>query len=245
MDQDPSRQDDAPLTDAKSEPDRPRVTVKFAQTLDGRIATSSGDGARRISGADSLELAHQLRADHQAILVGVGTVIADDPLLTVRLVKGKNPLRIVVDSRARVPLSAALLNDRSPHNTIIAHTRDAPRERIESLRSLGVQTLCVQADAEERVDLAGLLHILRERGIQSLMVEGGAQVTTQLIRRRLVDRLVVCVAPKLVGTGVNSIGDLSIARLDEALTFSQLTVQRIGVDVIFDGLLASGADTAE
>src|SRR5262245_29606065 len=101
--------------------DRPRVTVKFAQTLDGRIATSTGDGARRISGQDSLQLAHQLRADHQAILVGVGTVIADDPLLTVRLVSGRNPVRVVVDSSARVPLTAALLNDDGPESTIVAH----------------------------------------------------------------------------------------------------------------------------
>src|SRR5215208_6914905 len=102
-------------------PDRPTVTVKFAQTLDGRIATSTGDGARRISGPESLQLAHQLRAEHQAILVGVQTVIADDPLLTVRLVAGANPLRIVVDSTARVPLSAKLFHDEEPSNTLVAH----------------------------------------------------------------------------------------------------------------------------
>jgi 5-amino-6-(5-phosphoribosylamino)uracil reductase/diaminohydroxyphosphoribosylaminopyrimidine deaminase/5-amino-6-(5-phosphoribosylamino)uracil reductase len=216
---------------------RPSVTVKFAQTLDGRIATASGDGARKISGSDSLQLAHQLRADHQAILVGVGTVIADDPLLTVRLVAGRNPVRVVVDSHARVPVNAALLNDQAPGNTLIAHTDRAPRERLDALQRLGVKTLCVAEDEDRRVDLAALLDALRERGVETLMVEGGAQITTQLLRRQLVDRLVVCVAPKLIGEGLNSIGDLKINRLDQALTFRDLTVRQVGADVIFDGSL--------
>jgi riboflavin-specific deaminase-like protein len=224
--------------------ERPSVTVKFAQTLDGRIATASGDGARRISGSDSLQLAHQLRADHQAILVGVGTVIADDPLLTVRLVPGNNPVRIVVDSNARVPLSAALLNDGTPGSTLIAHTDKAPAERLEALQRLGAQTLCVPADDDGRVDLAALLGTLRERGVETLMVEGGAKITTQLLRLELVDRLVVCVAPKIVGEGLNSIGNLNITRLDQALTFSELTVKQVGPDVIFDGRLARSPDDA-
>jgi riboflavin-specific deaminase-like protein len=170
--------------------------------------------------------------------VGVGTVIADDPLLTVRLVRGRNPTRIVVDSLARIPPTASLLTDEAPGNTIVAHVPEAPSERLESLHKLGAQTLCIPADAEGRVDLAQLLRSLRQRGIESLMVEGGAAITTQLLRQRLVDRLVVTVAPKLVGTGLNSVGDLHITRLDEALTFSELTVKQIGPDVIFDGLLA-------
>jgi riboflavin-specific deaminase-like protein len=232
------------VADAEGSSSRPRVTVKFAQTLDGRIATSSGDGARRISGPDSLQLAHQLRADHQGILVGVGTVIADDPLLTVRLVPGKNPIRIVVDSKARVPASAALLNDDSPENTLLAHTADASDERLKALRRLGVQTMCTAANADGRVDLAALLCSLRQRGLESLMVEGGAQITTQLLRLQLVDRLIVCVAPKLVGEGLNSVGDLNIAKLDDALTFSELAVKQIGADVIFDGRLARKMNAA-
>jgi riboflavin-specific deaminase-like protein len=227
------------VTDEGQPRDRPRVTVKFAQTLDGRIATSSGDGARRISGQESLKLAHQLRADHQAILVGVGTVIADDPLLTVRLVSGRNPIRVVVDSLARVPVTAALLNDAAPGSTIVAHVPEAPAQRVGALRDLGAQTLCVPPNAEGRVDLGKLLSFLWQRGIESIMVEGGAAITTQLLRLGLVDRLVVTVAPKLVGTGLNSVGDLSISKLDDALTFSHLTVRQFGTDVIFDGQLAS------
>ncbi|MFN0072709.1 MAG: RibD family protein [Chloroflexota bacterium] len=217
------------------------MTVKFAQTLDGRIATASRDGARRISGPASLQLAHELRAEHQAILVGVNTVIADDPLLTVRLVPGSNPLRIVVDSTARIPITAALINDESPSNTLIAHTDRAPDTRLQALCQRGVQTLCVTMDQDDRVNLRALMVDLRNRGIESLMVEGGAAITTRLLHEQLVDRLVICVAPKLVGNGVNAIGDLSITRLDQALTFSQLTVKQLGKDVIFDGLLADAA----
>lgn len=227
------------MPDENVSSDRPWVTVKFAQTLDGRIATSSGDGARRISGQESLKLAHQLRAEHHAILVGVGTVVADDPLLTVRLVTGRNPIRIVVDSLARVPVTAALLNDDAPGNTIVAHGPEAPAQRLVAIQELGAQTLCVAPTADGRVDLEKLLTSLWRRGIESIMVEGGAAITTQLLRLRLVDRLVVTVAPKLVGTGLSSVGDLSISKLDDALTFSSLTVRQVGNDVVFDGRLAS------
>jgi riboflavin-specific deaminase-like protein len=226
------------VTDDDQSGERPRVTVKFAQTLDGRIATSSGDGARRISGQESLKLAHQLRAEHRAILVGVGTVIADDPLLTVRLVTGRNPVRIVVDSLARVPVTAALLNDDTPRNTIVAHVPEAPAQRLSAIHALGVQTLCVAPASDGRVDLGKLLTSLWRRGIESIMVEGGATITTELLRLGLVDRLVVTVAPKLVGTGLSSVGDLSISKLDDALTFSDLTVRQVGKDVVFDGQLA-------
>jgi riboflavin-specific deaminase-like protein len=218
--------------------DRPWVTVKFAQTLDGRIATSSGDGARRISGEKSLKLAHKLRADHQAILVGVGTVIADDPLLTVRLVRGRNPIRIVVDSLARVPVTSALLNDAAPGTTIVAHVPEAPQPRLWAIRELGAQTLCIAPSTDGRVDLGQLLATLRQRGIETVMVEGGATITTQLLRLGLVDRLVITVAPKLVGTGLNAVGDLNIRMLDQALTFSRLTVKQVGTDVVFDGQLS-------
>ena len=227
------------MPDENASSDRPWVTVKFAQTLDGRIATSSGDGARRISGEESLKLAHQLRAEHHAILVGVGTVVADDPLLTVRLVTGRNPIRIVVDSLARVPVTAALLNDDTPGNTIVAHVPEAPAQRLAAIHELSAQTLCVAPATDGRVDLEKLLGAVRRRGVESIMVEGGATITTQLLRLRLVDRLVVTVAPKLVGTGLSSVGDLSISKLDDALTFSELTVRQVGNDVVFDGRLAS------
>jgi len=205
--------------------------------LDGRIATSTGDGARRISGPESLQLAHQLRAEHQAILVGVQTVIADDPLLTVRLVAGANPLRIVVDSTARVPLSAKLFHDEEPSNTLVAHTSRADTARLSMIRALGVHTLCVQQTNEGQTDLRMLLGLLHERGIQSVMVEGGAIVTTALLRAKLVDRLIVCIAPKIVGSGTSAIGDLGIETLSQALTFSSSTFRQVGNDIILDACL--------
>lgn len=223
---------------------RPRVTVKYAQTLDGRIATSSRDGARRISSPPSLELAHRLRAEHQGIMVGVQTVIADDPLLTVRLVEGPSPRRVVADSTLRIPLTAALLNDGSPERTIIAHTSRADKSRIQAVRERGAETLEIEQDERGRVRLESLLKALRKRGFETLMVEGGAAVITELMRRKLVDRLVICVAPKIVGRGVDAIGDLGITRLADALTFQRLTVTQVGDDVVFDGEIAGEVATA-
>lgn len=236
-------QQTAPLMEGMRGPqerhDRPTVTVKFAQTLDGRIATSSGDGARRISGSESLQFAHQLRAEHQAILVGVQTVIADDPQLTVRLVVGDDPVRIVVDSTARIPLTAKLLNDACPANTVVAHTSRAASDRLAAIQTLGAQTLCVRQSSDGRTDLSTLLHLLRQRGIESLMVEGGAIITTALLRAQLVDRLIVCIAPKIVGSGISSIGDLGIETLSQALTFSSSTFRQVGNDIIVDARLAA------
>src|SRR6266511_2871663 len=145
------------MTMPSARPDRPHVTVKYAQTLDGRISTYTGDGARRISGPESLKLAHRIRAEHQAILVGVRTVLADDPLLTVRLVSGANPLRVVADSAARTPLDAALLTDETPSNTLIACTERAPKQRVKAIHRLGAQTITLPQDEHGRVDLVALL----------------------------------------------------------------------------------------
>jgi riboflavin-specific deaminase-like protein len=217
-------------------PTRPWVTVKLAQTLDGRIATATGD-SQWISGDASLRLAHELRASHDAVLVGIGTVLGDDPRLTVRLVPGDNPLRIVVDTRLRLPLSCHLLSE-EPERTIIAAAESACQARAAAIRERGARILPTRTTADGRVDLADLLRQLAAEGVRSLMVEGGACIVTSLLRARLVDRMVVSVAPKLLGTGVEAIGDLGIRRLADAMTFTRTSVRQLGDDVIFDCELA-------
>src|SRR5215468_6514226 len=122
--------------DRKPDPLRPRVTIKFAQSLDGRIATSSGD-SKWISSPQSLKFAHRLRAEHDAILVGIGTVLADDPHLNVRLVKGRDPVRVVVDSRLRIPVNSKLLTEADSRRTIIATAGRASTGKTRQLESLG------------------------------------------------------------------------------------------------------------
>ena len=218
----------------------PRVTVHYAQSLDGRIATCTGD-SQWIGGPASLKLAHQLRADHAAVLVGVGTVLADNPRLTVRLVEGPSPRRIVVDSRLRLPLATNLLVDGAAP-TCVATTPAAPRERVEAVLQRGAEVLVVGADEHGHVDLRRLLACLAaEHGVDSVLIEGGGGVITSALRQGVVDRLVVCIAARLIGSGVPAVGDLGVTRLCEAPGFAQARFRLLENDVIFEGLLAAPA----
>ena len=207
--------------------------MSYAQTLDGRLATASGS-SRWISAPESLRFAHQLRAEHDAVAVGAGTACKDDPRLTVRLVTGEDPLRVVVDSSLRTPLSAAVLVDGAAKGTILAVTERAPDERCEEAISLGATVLKLPADAAGRVDLHALLAELHSLGVRSVMVEGGAALITSFLSERLVDRLAVCIAPKILGRGIEAVGDLGIGDLTDSLTLTDISITHYGVDLVLD-----------
>jgi GTP cyclohydrolase II len=213
--------------------DRPLVTVHYAQTIDGRIASRTGD-ARWVSGERSLRLAHELRAAHDAVLVGIGTVLVDDPQLTVRLVPGNSPVRIVVDSTLRIAPDANVLRT-AEARTIIATTPRASDDRAAALRARGAQVLYTTADADGHVDLRDLLARLRVDGIRSLLIEGGRGIITTALRERVVDRLTVCIAPKVIGEGIAAVGDLHIDRLRDAMTFDRAGFIACGGDIVFYG----------
>ena len=216
---------------------QPFITVKFAETLDGRIATATGD-SQWISSPASLRLAHQLRREHDGIMVGIGTVIADDPQLTVRLVDGRDPLRIIIDSRLRIPDGARVLAGGAARHTLIAATASIDAGRADELESLGAEVLRLSSsDNASVVDLIELLDLLGRRGIASVLVEGGAGIITSLLSARRVDRMIVAIAPKIIGRGTEAVGDLGITRLGEAITFSSVKTRRLGPDIIFDGRL--------
>ena len=220
---------------ARRQSARPPVTVHYAQTLDGRLATRTGD-SQWISAEPSTTLAHRLRASHAAVLVGAGTVLADDPRLTPRLVEGPSPIRIVVDSSLRLPLSARLVADGAAP-TILATTDRAPRARRRAFTDAGVEVVVLATTPDGRVDLGALLDELGRRGIDSVLVEGGAGLITSLLRERRVRRLVVSIAPIVLGAGIEAIGDLDILRLRDALVFRRASFAQLGPDVIFDGEL--------
>lgn len=211
---------------------RPEITLKIAQTLDGRVATSRGD-SRWITGHESRRRGHALRAAHDAIIVGAGTVAADDPELTVRLVAGPDPLRVILDSRLRTPLTARVFG-RDPHRTLFATTDAAPAGLLAQVRGTGAGVVPFPP-AGGRVPLDGLVRELKVRGIRSALVEGGPEVIGSFLRARLADRMVVFVAPKIVGTGRAAIGDLGIEWLNAAIVLSDTTCERSGSDWVVTG----------
>lgn len=215
---------------------RPLVTITYAQTLDGRLATRGGS-SQWIGGPESLRFAHELRASHDAIMVGLGTVLADDPRLTVRLVAGRDPLRVVVDSGLRTPLTAAVLRDGAASGTLVACGETADPARHAAIEALGAEVLALPQGPGGGVELAALLAALAGRGVRSVMVEGGARLITSLLRGRLADRLAVCVAPKILGEGISAVGDLGLHRLADAYTLRGATVTPYGVDWVIDGAI--------
>ena len=179
---------------------RPLVTLKFATSLDGRIATASGE-SQWISGPPARERAHALRASHDAIMVGTGTVVADDPQLTCRLpgLDHRSPVRVVIDRHLRIPPTARLIADARRIPTWVLTLRSADPARRAGFLAKGVTLIEVDADREGQVDLAVALKALGERGITRLLVEGGAGLAAAFFRARLVDRLIWVHAPLAIG----------------------------------------------
>ncbi len=211
---------------------RPVVTLSYAQTLDGRLATSTGS-SQLISAPESLHFRHELRATQDAIMVGVGMGYKDDPRLTVRLATGRDPLR-VVDSTLRTPLTAAVLTEGAAPGTVLAVSDRAPAAKRNEVCALGATVLCLPTNAAGRVDLVSLLAALHQQSVGSVLVEGGAGMITALLRARLVDRLVVCGAPKILGAGIEAVGDLGIRELAQTLLMTGMSVTRYGVDLVLD-----------
>ncbi len=209
---------------------RPFVTLSYAQSLDGSIADRVGHPLP-LSGSQSMALTHRLRAAHDAILVGIGTVLADNPRLTVRLVAGKDPQPVIVDSRLRFPPYANLLrNVRSPW---IATGEEADPQRQEALEALGAKVFRLPS-TNGWLDLPALLRHLGESGINSLMVEGGAQIITSFLSSRLVDQIVLTIAPLLVG-GLRVVDSPGRSPFSPFPRLRRLSYQQLGEDLVLRG----------
>jgi len=177
----------------------PHVTLKAALTMDGRMATRTGD-SRWVTGEAARVRVHELRAVADAILVGVGTVLADDPLLTVRHVSGRDPVRVVIDSKLRTPPSAAMLHAASSAPTWVAHVPGVEPERVHALIEAGAELICVEAAADsDGVSLDALVRVLGARDIVKLLVEGGSDVHGSFLRSGLADRVALFMAPRVLG----------------------------------------------
>jgi GTP cyclohydrolase II len=207
---------------------RPYVVLKYAQTVDGRIATRRGD-AKWISSEAERRISHGLRAACDAVLVGVGTAIIDDPQLTVRMVPGSSPLRVVLDSTLRLPPTARVFDDGA--GTVVITTEPVSEERRAALRARGSGVHIVDA-GPRGVDLPSALQTLRALGVRSLLVEGGGRVITSFFSEKLVDRLVVAIAPTIMGTGVDAVGDLGVARVAESVHLTNRSIHQAGGDLL-------------
>jgi 3,4-dihydroxy 2-butanone 4-phosphate synthase/GTP cyclohydrolase II len=213
---------------------RPFVTLSYAQSLDGCISAKPGE-AFALSGSQSLTLTHQLRASHEAILVGIGTVFSDDPQLTVRHVRGKDPRPVVVDSRLRLPLDCKLLKDNSRSPLVVTRSNPDARRR-RALEAAGAQVIPLPANDRGQVDLGVMLNRLAEMGINSLMVEGGARIITNFLLERLADYIVLTVAPVLLG-GLRAVSDLGDHDPDRFRRLRNLGHKWLGEDLIVWGAL--------
>ena len=215
----------------------PFVALKTAMTLDGKIATAAGQSQWITNEASRYET-HRLRDIYDGILVGINTALADNPSLTTRLkeYQGRNPVRIVVDSRARLPLTAKLVTDGAAR-TIVAVTEQAPAERVEALRSAGVEIIV--AGSSNHVDMQSLMEQLGAMKISSVLVEGGGSVNFSLLQAGLVDRVYAFIAPKLVGgrDALTPVEGEGFQELDRAVELENIQLRQLGADVLLTGIV--------
>jgi GTP cyclohydrolase II len=217
--------------ESRAQRGRPFVTLAYAQSLDGSIA-GAGRRPLSLSGESSLQLTHELRAAHDAILVGIGTVLSDNPQLNVRLVPGSDPQPIVVDSHLRLPSASHLME--SGRGTWLAVTSDAEEQDEKRVRERGADVLRTPALDNGWVDLDALMASLVERGLSHLLVEGGARILTSFLKARLADYVVVTVAPRFVG-GVPALCE---NELSSSPCLRSWQTERVGDDLVVAGEIA-------
>jgi diaminohydroxyphosphoribosylaminopyrimidine deaminase/5-amino-6-(5-phosphoribosylamino)uracil reductase len=217
----------------------PWVILKVAASLDGKTATRSGE-SRWISGKEALSYVHRLRNKVDAILVGVDTIIKDNPLLTTRLPgrKSRDPIRIVADSKLRIPLTSGVLKLQSGAATILATTEKASSKKIRRLEQMGIKVL-VTSQYNGRVELPSLMKKLGALNITSLLIEGGSTINASALSSGIVDKVIWFYAPKIIGgkRSPGMVGGNGIETLEQAIALEDLRVRRLGEDILIEGYI--------
>ncbi|MBN2801838.1 MAG: bifunctional diaminohydroxyphosphoribosylaminopyrimidine deaminase/5-amino-6-(5-phosphoribosylamino)uracil reductase RibD [Deltaproteobacteria bacterium] len=213
----------------------PFVHLKSAITLDGFTATKSGD-SKWITDETSRTIAHNIRSESDAVLVGINTVLKDDPDLTVRLCKGINPVRIVLDTNLKIPMNSKLVNTAGTlSDVIIIHKNGADLKKIEALHNKNVKTIENPVDASGYLDLKNLISEFNNMGFLKIMVEGGATVTGSFIRQNLADKLSLFIAPKIIGEGISWSGFKGADSIKEGNNLKNLKVTTLANDILIEG----------
>lgn len=212
----------------------PLVTLKIAATLDGKIATHTGE-SQWITGEGARAAAHLLRASHDAVMIGVGTALADDPELTCRLpgLEGRSPVRIVLDRRLRTPLTGKLVSSAATAPTWIVTLSSADRDRRKAYTDAGVEVITCPADSDGNLDMAAVLRALAEKGLTRVLAEGGSHVAAALLRSGLVDRMAWFRAPGVIGAdGIAAVAGLGVEVLGKMPRAQRREVRRLGEDLL-------------
>ena len=214
----------------------PFVTLKLAASLDGKIAAVTGD-ARWISSESSRRMVHKLRNQVDAIVAGVGTVLADDPQLTCRIPNGRNPWRVILDSRLRIPLAASLLRQTDPERSIIVTSDRSSRQRVRAIESLGAQVWRLRL-RRGKIPWTAILRKLAAKDVLSVMIEGGATTAGWALREKAVDKIMLFYGPIILGgDGRVMIDALGVKRVGQALRVQRTRVRKSGTDTLVSGYL--------
>lgn len=214
---------------------KPFIVLKAAMTLDGKIATATGQ-SKWITNEISRAYGYKLRDIYDGIMVGINTVIEDNPMLTARVDGGKNPIRIVVDSSLRIDINANVVQDKSA-KTIIATTDKADKDKILKLQAQDVDVIVVDKDENDKVDIEKLLDILGQQNICSILVEGGATLSGSFVAKKLVDKVYFFIAPKIIGgkEAKTPVAGTGILNLQEALTLKDIQIEKLEEDILIIG----------
>lgn len=217
---------------------RPFVLMKSAMSLDGKIATKTGD-SKWISCEQSRKNVHVLRKMYSAIMVGVNTVIKDNPSLTCRIDEGVNPIRIIVDSNLRTPIDSNIVKTAKDIKTIIACTNSASLEDINKLESMDVQVIKCMENNKKKVSLVDLMKKLGELGIDSILLEGGSTLNFSALQSKIVDKVQIYIAPKIIGGNDASgpVAGIGIDKINEAFKLKDLEYKKIGQDILVEGYI--------
>ncbi|MEG0370756.1 MAG: bifunctional diaminohydroxyphosphoribosylaminopyrimidine deaminase/5-amino-6-(5-phosphoribosylamino)uracil reductase RibD [Clostridium sp.] len=218
----------------------PFVTLKSAMSLDGKIATALGE-SKWITSKDSREEVHRLRNEFLGIMVGVDTVIKDDPLLTCRIPNGRNPIRIIVDSNLRIPIDSKIIKSANEVQTIIATTNIHNKDKASCLESVGVRILTVKT-RDNRVDLKDLMIKLGAMNIDSILLEGGSTLNFSALNQGIVDKVMFYIAPIIIGgeQAKTPVGGMGIDFLCNAYSINGITSRLIGKDILIEGYIQGG-----
>ena len=214
----------------------PFVLYKSAMSLDGKIATVSGE-SQWISCMESREEVQQLRHQYMAIMVGAQTAILDDPMLTCRIPGGRNPVRVVVDSRLRTPMDRKLITTAGEVETVFACTKAADRNRISAFEDKGVRVIITPDDGAGRVDLKVLKRQLGREGIDSILLEGGGTLADAAFKAGVIDKVQIYAAPKIIGgsKALTPVSGSGVMHLSEAAILSDLSARKVGTDICITG----------